>query len=154
MIQTILNYFHTFWEYITNAITGLVGMIAAFVSANQVLSDVIAFAPAVLSAAVGITITAFIIKFILGRWFFDRYFWYYITIVDNVQWFVLSYFVKVWWNCNFLYVSKPACFIAWLLYIHFSSWRSSFRYSWNSFFCAVSKWFIVRSFLCIMIFHS
>lgn len=67
MIQTILNYFHTFWEYITNAITGLVGMIAAFVSANQVLSDVIAFAPAVLSAAVGITITAFIIKFILGR---------------------------------------------------------------------------------------
>ncbi len=67
MIQTILNYFHTFWEYITNTIAGLVGMIAAFVSANQVLTDVMAFAPAVLSAAVGLTITAFIIKFILGR---------------------------------------------------------------------------------------
>lgn len=67
MIQTILNYFHTLWEYITNAITGLVGMIAAFVSANQVLTDIMAYAPAVLSAAVGLTVTAFIIKFILGR---------------------------------------------------------------------------------------
>lgn len=67
MIQTIVNYFHTFWEYITNTITGLLGMVAAFVSANQVLTDVMAFAPAVLSAAVGLTITAFIIKFILGR---------------------------------------------------------------------------------------
>jgi ABC-type dipeptide/oligopeptide/nickel transport system permease component len=67
MIQTILNYFHTLWEYISNAITGLVGMIASFVSANQVLTDVMAFSPAVLSAAVGLTITAFIIKFILGR---------------------------------------------------------------------------------------
>lgn len=67
MIQTIVNYFHTIWEYITNTITGLIGMISAFVSANQVLTDVMAYAPAVLSAAVGITITAFIIKFILGR---------------------------------------------------------------------------------------
>lgn len=67
MIQTIVNYFHTIWEYITNTITGLIGMVSAFVSANQVLSDVMAFAPAVLSAAVGLTITAFIIKFILGR---------------------------------------------------------------------------------------
>lgn len=67
MIQTIVNYFHTLWEYITNTITGLIGMISAFVSANQVLNDVMAFAPAVLSAAVGLTITAFIIKFILGR---------------------------------------------------------------------------------------
>lgn len=67
MIQTIVNYFHTLWEYITNTITGLLGMISAFVSANQVLNDVMAFAPAVLSAAVGLTITAFIIKFILGR---------------------------------------------------------------------------------------
>lgn len=67
MIQTIVNYFHTLWEYITNTITGLLGMISAFVSANQVLSDVMAYAPAVLSAAVGLTITAFIIKFILGR---------------------------------------------------------------------------------------
>lgn len=67
MIQTIVNYFHTIWEYITNSITGLIGMIAAFVSANQVLTDVMAYAPAVLSAAVGLTITAFIIKFILGR---------------------------------------------------------------------------------------
>ena len=67
MIQTIVNYFHTIWEYITNTITGLIGMISAFVSANQVLTDVMAFAPAVLSAAVGLTITAFIIKFILGR---------------------------------------------------------------------------------------
>lgn len=67
MIQTIVNYFHTIWEYITNTITGLIGMVAAFVSANQVLTDVMAFAPAVLSAAVGLTITAFIIKFILGR---------------------------------------------------------------------------------------
>lgn len=67
MIQTIVNYFHTVWEYITNTITGLIGMIAAFVSANQVLTDVMAYAPAVLSAAVGLTITAFIIKFILGR---------------------------------------------------------------------------------------
>lgn len=67
MIQTLLNYIHTFWEYITNSITGLIGMVSAFVSANQVLTDVMAYAPAVLSAAVGLTITAFIIKFILGR---------------------------------------------------------------------------------------
>ena len=67
MIQTIVNYFHTFWEYITNTITGLIGMVASFVSAQQVLTDIMAYAPAVLSAAVGLTITAFIIKFILGR---------------------------------------------------------------------------------------
>ena len=67
MIQTIVNYFHTIWEYITNTITGLIGMVSAFVSANQVLTDVMTYAPAVLSAAVGLTITAFIIKFILGR---------------------------------------------------------------------------------------
>lgn len=67
MIQTIVNYFQTLWEYITNTITGLIGMVAAFVSANQVLTDVMAYAPAVLSAAVGLTVTAFIIKFILGR---------------------------------------------------------------------------------------
>lgn len=67
MIQTIVNYFHTLWEYITNTITGLIGMVSAFVSANQVLTDVMAYAPAVLSAAVGLTITAYIIKFIIGR---------------------------------------------------------------------------------------
>lgn len=67
MIQTIVNYFHTLWEFISNSISGLVGMVSAFVSANQVLTDVMAYAPAVLSAAVGLTITAFIIKFILGR---------------------------------------------------------------------------------------
>lgn len=67
MIQTIVNYFDTIWTYITNTFTGLIGMVSAFVSANQVLSDVMAYAPAVLSAAVGLTITAFIIKFILGR---------------------------------------------------------------------------------------
>lgn len=67
MIQTIVNYFHTIWEYITNTITGLVGMVSAFVSANQILTDIMSYAPAVLSAAVGLTITAFIIKFILGR---------------------------------------------------------------------------------------
>ena len=67
MIQTIVNYFHTLWEYITNTITGLLGMVSAFVSANNVLTNVMAYAPAVLSAAVGLTITAFIIKFILGR---------------------------------------------------------------------------------------
>ena len=67
MIETIVNFFKTAWDYITNTITGLVGMISAFVSANQVLTDVMAYAPAVLSAAVGLTITAFIIKFILGR---------------------------------------------------------------------------------------
>ena len=67
MIETIVNFFKTAWEYITNTLTGLVGMIAAFVSANQVLTDIMANAPAVLSAAVGLTITAFIIKFILGR---------------------------------------------------------------------------------------
>lgn len=67
MIQTIVNYIQTLWEYITNTITGLIGMVAAFVSANQVLNNVMAYAPAVLSAAVGLTITAFIIKFILGR---------------------------------------------------------------------------------------
>ena len=67
MIQTIVNYFHTLWEYITNTITGLIGMVASFVSAQQVLTDIMAYAPAVLSAAVGLTITAFIIKFILGR---------------------------------------------------------------------------------------
>lgn len=67
MIQTIVNYFHTIWEYITNTITGLIGMVSAFVSANEILTDIMAYAPAVLSAAVGLTITAFIIKFILGR---------------------------------------------------------------------------------------
>lgn len=67
MIQTIVNYIHTLWEYLTNTITGLLGMISAFVSANQILTDIMAYAPAVLSAAVGLTITAFIIKFILGR---------------------------------------------------------------------------------------
>lgn len=67
MIQTIVNYFQTLWDYITNTITGLIGMVSAFVSANQVLTNVMAYAPAVLSAAVGLTITAFIIKFILGR---------------------------------------------------------------------------------------
>lgn len=67
MIQTIVNYFQTIWEYITNTITGLIGMVSAFVSANQVLTNVMAYAPAVLSAAVGLTITAFIIKFLLGR---------------------------------------------------------------------------------------
>lgn len=67
MIQTIVNFFKTAWDYIINTITGLVGMISAFVSANQVLTNVMAYAPAVLSVAVGLTITAFIIKFILGR---------------------------------------------------------------------------------------
>lgn len=67
MIQTIVNFFKTAWDYITNTITGLLGMVSAFVSANQVLTDVMAYAPAVLSAAVGLTITAFIVKFILGR---------------------------------------------------------------------------------------
>ena len=67
MIQTIVNFFKTAWDYIINTVTGLVGMVSAFVSANQVLTDVMAYAPAVLSAAVGLTITAFIIKFILGR---------------------------------------------------------------------------------------
>lgn len=67
MIQTIVNYIHTLWQYIINTITGLVGMVSAFVSANQVLTDVMAYAPPVLAAAVGLTITAFIIKFILGR---------------------------------------------------------------------------------------
>jgi hypothetical protein len=45
MIQTILNYIHTLWEYITNTITGLIGMVSAFVSANQVLTNVMAYAP-------------------------------------------------------------------------------------------------------------
>lgn len=67
MIQTILNYFHTLWEYITNTLTGLIGMVSAFVSANQILTDIMAYAPPVLSVAVGLTVTAFIIKFILGR---------------------------------------------------------------------------------------
>lgn len=67
MIQTIVNYFHTLWQYLSNTVTGLIGMVSAFVSANQVLTDVMAYAPPVLSAAVGLTITAFIIKFILGR---------------------------------------------------------------------------------------
>lgn len=67
MIQTIVNYFHTLWEYITNTITGLIGMVSAFVSANQILTNIMAYAPAVLSAAVGLTITAFIVKFIVGR---------------------------------------------------------------------------------------
>lgn len=67
MIQTILNYIQTLWDYITNTITGLVGMVASFVSAQQVLTNVMAYAPPVLAAAVGLTITAFIIKFVLGR---------------------------------------------------------------------------------------
>ena len=67
MIETIVNFFKSAWDFITNSITGLIGMVSAFVSANQVLTNVMAYAPAVLSAAVGLTITAFIIKFILGR---------------------------------------------------------------------------------------
>lgn len=67
MIATIVNFFKSAWDFIINTITGLVGMVAAFVSANHVLTDIMAYAPAVLSAAVGLTITAFIIKFILGR---------------------------------------------------------------------------------------
>lgn len=67
MIQTILNYFDTLWEYISNTISGLIGMVSAFVSANQVLTNFLAYAPAVLSAAVGLTVSSFIIKFILGR---------------------------------------------------------------------------------------
>lgn len=67
MIQTILNYIQTLWDYITNTITGLVGMVASFVSAQQVFTNVMAYAPPVLAAAVGLTITAFIIKFVLGR---------------------------------------------------------------------------------------
>lgn len=67
MIATIVNFFKTAWDYIINIITGLVGMVSAFDSANHVLTDIMAYAPAVLSAAVGLTITAFIIKFILGR---------------------------------------------------------------------------------------
>lgn len=67
MIQTILNYMHTLWEYVTNTLTGLVSMVASFVSAQQVLTDVMAYAPPVLATAVGLTITAFIIKFVLGR---------------------------------------------------------------------------------------
>lgn len=67
MIETIVNFFKTAWDYITNTITGLLGMVSAFVSANQVLTDVMTYAPPVLAAAVGLTITAFIIKFILGR---------------------------------------------------------------------------------------
>lgn len=42
-------------------------MVSAFVSANQVLTNVMAYAPAVLAAAVALTISAFIVKFILGR---------------------------------------------------------------------------------------
>lgn len=67
MIQTILNYINTFWDYVTNTISGLIGMVSAFVSAQQVLTDVMAYAPPVLAVAVGLTVTAFIIKFILGR---------------------------------------------------------------------------------------
>lgn len=67
MIETIVNFFKTAWDYITNTLSGLVGMVAAFVSASDVLANIMAYAPAVLSAAVAITITAFIIKFILGR---------------------------------------------------------------------------------------
>lgn len=67
MIQTMLNYFRTLWEYITNTLEGLLGMVSAFVSANQVLTNVMSYAPPVLAAAVGLTISAFIVKFILGR---------------------------------------------------------------------------------------
>jgi hypothetical protein len=67
MIETIVNFFKTAWDYITNTLSGLIGMVAAFVSASDVLTNIMAYAPAVLSAAVAITITAFIVKFILGR---------------------------------------------------------------------------------------
>lgn len=67
MIETIVNFFKTAWDYITNTLTGLVGMVAAFVSASDVLTNIMSYAPAVLSAAVAITISAFIVKFILGR---------------------------------------------------------------------------------------
>lgn len=67
MIETIVNFFKTAWDYITNTITGLIGMVSSFVSASDVLTNIMAYAPAVLSAAVAITITAFIVKFILGR---------------------------------------------------------------------------------------
>ena len=33
MIETIVNFFKTAWDYIANTITGLVGMVASFVSA-------------------------------------------------------------------------------------------------------------------------
>lgn len=67
MIETIVNFFKTAWDYITNTISGLVGMVSAFVSANQIIANIMAYGPAVLSVAVGLTITAFVIKFILGR---------------------------------------------------------------------------------------
>lgn len=67
MIETLVNFFKTAWDYITNTLSGLVGMVTAFVSASDVLSNIMAYAPAVLSAAVGITVSAFIVKFILGR---------------------------------------------------------------------------------------
>lgn len=67
MIETIVNFFKTAWDFIANTLSGLVGMVASFVSASDVLANLMSYAPPVLSAAVGLTVTAFIIKFILGR---------------------------------------------------------------------------------------
>ena len=67
MIETIVNFFKSAWEFFSNSIAGLVGMVSAFVSANQVLADVLTYAPPVLASAVAVTISAFIVKFILGR---------------------------------------------------------------------------------------
>lgn len=67
MIETIVNFFKTAWDFISNTLSGLVGMVASFVSASDVLANLMSYAPPVLAAAVGLTVTAFIIKFILGR---------------------------------------------------------------------------------------
>lgn len=67
MIETLVNFFKTAWDFITNTLSGLVGMVASFVSASDVLANLMSYAPPVLAVAVGLTVTAFIIKFILGR---------------------------------------------------------------------------------------
>lgn len=67
MIETIVNFFKTAWDYVTNVISGLVGFITAFVSASDFINKILAYAPPILGIAIAVTLVGFIIKFILGR---------------------------------------------------------------------------------------
>lgn len=67
MIETIVNFFKTAWDYVTNVISGLVGFVSAFISASDFLNNILAYAPPILGIAISVTLIGFVIKFILGR---------------------------------------------------------------------------------------
>lgn len=67
MIETIVNFFKTAWDYVTNVISGLVGFVSAFISASDFLNKILAYAPPILGIAISVTLIGFVIKFILGR---------------------------------------------------------------------------------------